>query len=222
MNTPLNRQTMSSGLTSILREAILNGQIAEGTQLRQDALARQYDVSRIPVREALRQLEAEGLIIGQAHRSSVVAALSLSEITEIFEIRSILEPHLLTLSLPRMSPADLKTAEGILDAYDRALEVGDVKRWGELNWDFHQYFLIPADRPQTLAIVESLRRRVDRYTRMQISLTDGAQKSRVEHRDILKLARDGKADACAAAVAEHIQTAAAELVAVLRENYGKE
>jgi DNA-binding GntR family transcriptional regulator len=213
---------MSSGLTSILREAILNGQIAEGTQLRQDALARQYDVSRIPVREALRQLEAEGLIIGQAHRSSVVAALSLSEITEIFEIRSILEPHLLSLSLPRMSPADMDTAEAILDNYDKALDAGDMKRWGELNWDFHQHFLIPADRPQTLAIVESLRRRVDRYTRMQINLTDGAQKSRTEHRAILAMARSGDGLACAAAVAEHIQSAAAELVAVLRETYGKE
>ncbi|MBK1664642.1 GntR family transcriptional regulator [Rhodospirillum rubrum] len=221
MTTTLNRQTMSSGLTAILRDAILNGQIAEGTQLRQDALARQYEVSRIPVREALRQLEAEGLIIGHAHRSSVVASLSLSEITEIFEIRSILEPHLLRRSLAHLSTADFDRAESVLDAYDAALDAGDMARWGELNWVFHQMLLEPAERPQTMAIVDGLRRRVDRYTRLQINLTDGARKSRLEHRAILAKARTGAVEDCATLVRDHILGAAGDLTGFLRDNYGK-
>lgn len=218
----LKRQTMTEGLTDLLRKAILSGEIAEGTQLRQDAIARQYDVSRIPVREALRQLEAEGLIVSHAHRSSIVASLSLGDIEEIFEIRSILEPHLLSLSLPNLSVEAFAAAGAVLDEYDAALEAGDVARWGDLNWRFHGLLCGAAGRPQTWAVVNGLQRKVDRYTRMQLHYTDGVVKAQTEHRSLLDLCQSGRVDDAAAMLGIHIREAGEALTEFLRQHAGKE
>lgn len=222
LTSMLKRQTMTEGLTDLLRKAILSGEIPEGTQLRQDAIARQYDVSRIPVREALRQLEAEGLIVSHAHRSSVVASLSLSDIDEIFEIRSILEPHLLVLSLPNLTAADFAAAEAVLTEYDAALAAGDVARWGDLNWRFHGILCGAAGRPQTWAVVNGLQRKIDRYTRMQLHYTDGVVKAQTEHRALLDLCSKGQAADAAAHLAVHIREAGQALHDFLRQHAGKE
>src|SRR5690242_21954343 len=87
------RTSLSSAVAEKLREKIVQGDIQEGEQLRQDAIAQEFAVSRIPVREALRQLEAEGLITIVPHRGAVVSLLSCDEIEELFEIRAILEPE---------------------------------------------------------------------------------------------------------------------------------
>jgi len=89
------RQSLATAVADKLREKILNGELREGQQLRQDAIAAELRVSRIPVREALRQLEAEGLVTIIPHRGAVVSALSLEEIEELFEIRAVLECHIL-------------------------------------------------------------------------------------------------------------------------------
>lgn len=218
----LKRQTMTEGLTDLLRKAILSGEIPEGTQLRQDAIARHYDVSRIPVREALRQLEAEGLIVSHAHRSSIVASLSLGDIEEIFEIRSVLEPHLLMLSLPNLTAADFAAADAVLNDYDAALNAGDVARWGDLNWQFHGILCGAANRPQTWAVVNGLQRKIDRYTRMQLHYTDGVVKAQTEHRALLNLCRDGKVDEAAGMLQRHIREAGQALTGFLRQHAGKE
>src|SRR5690348_10896665 len=88
----IQRQSLTSAVAETLRERIVRGEIKEGEQLRQDAIATELAVSRIPVREALRQLEAEGLITIVPHRGAVVSLLSTEEIEEIFEMRAVLEP----------------------------------------------------------------------------------------------------------------------------------
>ena len=94
------RQSLFSAVANKLRDQIIRGEIAEGTQLRQDAIATQYQVSKIPVREALRQLEAEGLVTIVPNRGAVVPALSPDDIEELFSIRSLLEPEVLKRSIP--------------------------------------------------------------------------------------------------------------------------
>src|SRR2546427_13052427 len=98
----IQRQSLPSAVADKLRDQIIRGEIAEGTQLRQDAIATQYQVSRIPVREALRQLEAEGLITIVPNRGAVVPALSPDDIEELFSIRSLLEPEVLKRSIPHL------------------------------------------------------------------------------------------------------------------------
>src|SRR6188508_351651 len=112
---PIQRQTIASMTIEALRERILRGDYPDGEPLRQDALADELGVSRIPVREALRQLEAEGLVTFNPHRGAVVSSMSLEEIMELFELRAEIECDLLRRAIP------LATKEHI----DRALEVLD-------------------------------------------------------------------------------------------------
>src|SRR5438132_13826238 len=92
---PIQRQTVAGMTVEALRERILRGDYPEGEPLRQDALADELGVSRIPVREALRQLEAEGLVTFSPHRGAVVSSLSLEEIDELFELRAQIECDML-------------------------------------------------------------------------------------------------------------------------------
>src|SRR5437879_11686681 len=108
------RQSLTSAVADKLREEIIRGTIPEGAQLRQDAIAMQYHVSRIPVREALRQLDAEGLITIVPNRGAIVPALSPEDIEELFTIRALLEPEVLKASVPHLTQADFQHAESIL------------------------------------------------------------------------------------------------------------
>ena len=134
----------------------VTGDFPAGHQLRQDAIAGEYNVSRIPVREALQRLDAEGLVSFQPHKGAVVSQLSLDEIEELFEVRKLLECDLLRHAVPRLTPADLKSVEDILMVYDEAFRAGDVSKWGELNREFHDRLYRASNRPKTLEIVRMI------------------------------------------------------------------
>src|SRR5689334_18278168 len=101
-----------------LRVAISSGDLAPGFQLRQDELAERFGTSRIPVREALRQLEAEGFVTILPNRGAVVADLSVDEVIELLEIRIALECHALRLAIPAMGEMDLDETKKVLRSYD--------------------------------------------------------------------------------------------------------
>src|SRR5215203_6201801 len=96
---PIRRQTLTGMTADAIRERILRGHYRDGEPLRQDAIGAELGVSRIPVREALRQLEAEGLVTFSPHRGAVVSSLSLEEIQELFELRAEIEGDLITRAL---------------------------------------------------------------------------------------------------------------------------
>jgi DNA-binding GntR family transcriptional regulator len=215
----LTRQTVAASAADALRQMIVRGEIKEGEPLRQDTLATQLGVSRIPVREALLQLEAEGLVTFYPRRGAVVSTLSVSEIGELFEMRALLEPALLLKALPHITPDVLVQAAEILETYDTALRRHQVSRWGELNWRFHSTLYAPADRPRTLAAVESLHRLTDRYSRMQLALTHGESTADEEHREILALAKRRDARRAPAFLSAHIRRAGHALVTYLRAQH---
>jgi len=130
---PIRRQTLTSMTADAIRERILRGRYPEGEPLRQDAIGVELGVSRIPVREALRQLEAEGLVTFNPHRGAVVSTLSLKQIRELFELRAEIEGDLIRRAVPYMKPEDHARADEILDAYEAALRSGQVAVWGALE-----------------------------------------------------------------------------------------
>src|SRR4051794_17837943 len=130
------RPTVVSMTADALRDRILRAHYPEGLPLRQDAIANELGVSRIPVREALRQLEAEGLVTFSPHRGAIVSTMSLKEIRELFELRAEIESGLLRRAIPEMTAEDFARAAEILGAYDDALRSGEVSMWGTLNWQF--------------------------------------------------------------------------------------
>src|SRR5215472_4217517 len=150
--TPIPRQSLASAVLERLREQILSGELREGEQLRQDAIAAEFQISRIPVREALSHLAAEGLITIVANRGAVVSALSPEEIMQMFETRAVMECYMLRCALPNMQEDDFQRAEDILKLYEESLEKdSEVKSWGQWNWSFHSALYGPANRPVMLS-----------------------------------------------------------------------
>jgi len=212
------RMSLTSAVADKLRDQIIRGEIAEGTQLRQDAIATQYRVSRIPVREALRQLDAEGLITIVPNRGAIVPALSPDDIEELFSIRALLEPQVLKRSIPQLTEADFSEAEEILRTYMSELRREDhVSGWGRLNWQFHSALYSRANLPRSMAIIRNVNNSGERYTRLQLYLTHGIKRANEEHHKILRLCRQRDIVAACTLLREHIENAGQSLKQALLE-----
>ena len=203
-----------------LRERILRGDYPEGEPLRQDALAEELGVSRIPVREALRQLEAEGLVTFSPHRGAVVSVLSLDEIDELFDLRAEIECELLRRAIPKMSKEQLDRATDVLDEFQDALAAGEATRWGPLNWHFHAALYAPANRNLTMGVLQKLHQHSDRYFRMQVLLAHGGMKANEEHRAIAAAVKKKDVKTATQLMRAHILGAGRSLLELLHEQRG--
>ncbi|MEP4558982.1 GntR family transcriptional regulator [Cobetia sp. D5] len=199
-----------------LRSRILSGEFKGGTQLRQDALASDYSVSRIPVREALLTLEAEGLVEFHAHRGAFTTELSIAKIRELFDLRILLETYVLRHSIDHLTAQDLDKAEAILNKYDEALDArGEIDNWSEYNFAFHQTLYAPANLPETMALISHLNTKSDRYIRMQLLYTQEIEKAEREHHALLEFARHGKIEEACHLLEVHIKEACDGIITLL-------
>jgi DNA-binding GntR family transcriptional regulator len=204
-----------------LRRRILSGELPAGLPLKQDALAEDFGMSRIPIREALVQLESEGFVRILPHRGAQVSELSPAEISELFELRALLEPRLLRLSAPRLTADDHAMLDAINAEYSAEIRAMNPGRWGELNTKLHLQLMARAGQPRTLAIVTALLQNTDRYTRLQLSLTKSARKrARAEHVALVRLCREGDIGAACRLLTAHIRHAETELVELIRSRTG--
>lgn len=201
-----------------LRKRILGGEFKGGTQLRQDALASDYEVSRIPVREALLTLESEGLVVFHAHRGAFTTELSIAKIRELFELRILLETYVLRHAIDNLTEADIEKAADILSKYDNALNRGgEVDNWSEYNYAFHSALYAPAELPETLAIIHQLNTKSDRYIRMQLVYSQEIAKAESEHHELLEFARQrDSANACRL-LQTHIEDACDSIIDILEK-----
>ena len=176
-----------------LRERILNGSLAPGSELRQEQLARQFAVSRVPVREAMSRLQAEGLIVLRPRRGFAVTSLELSEIVEIFELRMVLEEHALTVATRARRTADIAEVEAILarmEALDRS-GADYLLEWGSLNRQFHARLIAAAGRQRLSEVALGLRDAVEPYIRLESHFTGDFGEAETEHRAIFEAFRAG-------------------------------
>jgi DNA-binding GntR family transcriptional regulator len=217
-DSAIPRQSLTSAVADKLRDQIIRGEILEGAQLRQDAIATQYQVSRIPVREALRQLEAEGLIAIVPNRGAVVPALSPQDIEELFSIRALLEPEVLKLSIPGLTEEDFAEASTVLNTYIDELRREDhLSAWGRLNWQFHSILYSRAEQPRFMAIIRNVNNSGERYTRLQLYLTHGIKRANEEHHQILEFCRQRNVKDACRLLREHIQYAGHSLKEALEQ-----
>jgi DNA-binding GntR family transcriptional regulator len=201
-----------------LRKAIIEGDLAEGENLRQDQIASMFNTSRIPVREALSRLEQNGLITTQRYKGAVVAGLSIEEIEEIFEFRALIEAEVIRLAVPRLTGKTLDAARRHCQAFDSE---ANSAMWGEINRNFHYSLYEAARRPYYLQIVRASLDRIDRYLRAQLTLTNGMSRARREHKGILDACVAGDADKAAELTRDHILGAGRALVTFLEETRGR-
>ncbi|MDX1283336.1 GntR family transcriptional regulator [Shewanella colwelliana] len=215
--TPIVHKTRTQVVVEVLREKILSGEIAAGEPLRQSALAEALNVSRIPVREALLQLEAEGLVKFEAHKGATATELSVEQVTELFELRALIETDLLAKAIPNITDELLEQAEGYLNELEAAFKEEDaVSSWSELNTKFHTCLYQAANRPHTLEVVHGLNTNCDRYIRLQLLLAGGIPRAAQDHRNLLDYCKTQQIDKAIVLLKDHILHAAAairELVA---------
>ena len=208
--------TRASAAAEELRRRILQGVYEGGAQLRQDALAEEFNISRIPVREALVQLEAEGLVRIQAHKGAVVTTLSPEEVDELYEFRALVEPRLLEKSAPKLTAGDFEQLDAILREYRDELRNLHVGRWGELNTQLHAVLYRHAASPRMNATALQLLQSTDRFTRINIFYTDGRARAEREHEEIVAACRGGDVKAASRLLRRHIMNAGTALARLLR------
>ncbi|MEO8636873.1 MAG: GntR family transcriptional regulator [Gemmatimonadales bacterium] len=208
----MQKQAAHELVAAVLREAITSGQLRGHEPLLQDEIAAQLKVSHIPVREALRQLQSEGLVTYQANRGATVTALTPEEIREIYEIRATLETAAIRRATTALSAQALSDAALILT---RAEAATDGASWGSLDVDFHKVMYALDGRPRLQEMIDGLLRRVDRYWLSHGLMLQHRTMFEREHRALLATIERRDADAAASLLDQHLAGAAALLISEL-------
>lgn len=196
------RETAGDYVFRILREDIIRGELKEREPLRQAEIARRLGVSHIPVREALRRLEAEGLAASIPNRGAVVAELSVEELRDRGNIRLFLEQGALQLALPALTEDDLAEAGRALDMLERE---EDLYRRSRRNWAFHEALYRPCRSPRMVALIGEQYVRFEFYLRAYRHLDDVRADTGGEHRRLLAACRERNEAEALGILAGHIR-----------------
>ena len=197
----LTHLTIQQAVADAVRTRVISGQLPAGTRIDQDALAAEFSVSRMPVREALRQLGAEGFVTIVPHRGAIVTALSPAEVEEIYEIRAALE------GVAARHASQALTADG-LDRLRKVLAAmrneKQIDTWVALNAEFHNAINQASMRPRLLELIQRFREQSQPYIRLYVQRLHKSAQARKEHRAILQALADRDADRAEAAVRAHL------------------
>ncbi len=212
--TTLQRHPGSTAawLAEALRRAILRGELRDGQALPQDELAARFGVSKIPVREALVQLQAEGLVTLIPNRGAVVAALSAPEVMEIYAMRVALETLALRHAIPHLTQADFVRLDSLITIMD---DERDPLGWSELNREFHALLYRPCQMPRLLDAIQSLHVSVQRYVVTYLARNNHHSEAQRQHRIIFRACRQRDVALATQRLAEHLEQAAEKIAALI-------
>ncbi|WP_186165771.1 GntR family transcriptional regulator [Burkholderia gladioli] len=209
----LVRSTTVDLALEAIRGKILRGELPPGAPLRQEALAEELGVSRVPVREAITRLQGEGFVTIIPHKGAYVCAISADEVRETFEIRLRLEPWIFGRAMPASSETTFEAARALVLQMDEATET----TWGQLNWRFHETLYAPSGLDLAIETLRRLNDRNERYFRFQVVNVPIREHTRREHLEMIELSRvrdvrDVRGGA--ALLREHLQHAMRDIVGV--------
>lgn len=215
---PVADSSLPRMLYERLRANILVGALKSGQVLRQEELARHFKVSRVPLREALSQLEADGLIEARPRRGYAVTSLDPEEIVELFELRMVIEEHAGKVAAQSRTAQDIADVEKIVKAMEALSpdEPGFSRQWTLLNYEFHNRIIASSRRKRLTRIAGTLRSTTEPYVGMEIDLTGDAEDAGREHREMLEALRAGDASGLAELSRLHVEGTARRLLKGLR------
>lgn len=194
-------ETIAARISRILADRIIAGTIEPGTRLRQDHIAEEFATSHVPVREAFRRLEAQGLAVSEPRRGVRVAAFDISEIREVAEMRAALEILALRHAAPNLTRAILDAAEKAAIEGDRS---SDVRSWEEANRKFHRLILAPCNMPRLMAAIDDLHAASARFL-FATWRSEWEVRTDHDHRAILAALRKQDVENAATILARHVQ-----------------
>ena len=189
-------------ISRALAARIISGEIEAGARLRQDHIAEAFGASHVPVREAFRRLESQGLVESEPRRGVRVAGFTADEVREVAEMRAALEALALRHAAPHLTKAILDAAEEANLASDHA---DDVRAWEEANRRFHRLILAPCGMPRLLRAIDDLHTASARFLFSGWRAEWETPTDR-DHRAILTALRAGDVDRAAALLARHVQS----------------
>jgi DNA-binding GntR family transcriptional regulator len=207
-------RTVGDMVYAVIRESIVNGVIAPGEWLRQDQLAEQIGVSRIPVRSALIQLETEGLITFHPYRGAIVNRLTVDEMRENYELRTLLESHALRMAIPAMSPERLAHLEQLARQLN---EIQDGEEFLTRRNEFYGELYDGEHHARTVGLIERLRAEAGRYW-LERKVEYVSRPGQRDHLHLIEFIKAGDIESAVAWLNDHLQRVCDELVSLMEED----
>ncbi|CAM01220.1 DNA-binding GntR family transcriptional regulator [Saccharopolyspora erythraea NRRL 2338] len=204
-----------------LRKSIVAGELAPGQPIRQDAIAQHLGVSRVPLREALKTLEAEGQVVYQPHRGYSVAELSLDDLLEVYRMRELLESEAATVAAGRFDESDLAVITEAQREVESASRDGDLVGMIAANRRFHFALLEPARMPRLLRVVRTLWDATDAYRAVYYNSDANRARVHEEHAAIVDAAKRHDAAELVVLLTEHRDHAVETLRATIPADAAK-
>lgn len=196
---------LSSRIADEIRQAVLAGEMRPGMRIRQELLAAKFGASRIPVREALKQLENEGLVVLEPNRGAWIADVNSEESIEVYKIREVVEPLAIFESVPNMTDADIAALEAMIDELERTTT---LERYLQLDREFHLRTYARARMPQLQAMVERFWNSTQHFRRQFVKETfakNGLPFSDPQHLLLMDMIRSRDAEGARNMVHLHIR-----------------
>ncbi len=214
-------QPLRDVIFETLRKAIVTGEIKPGERLMEVSLANQMGVSRTPVREAIRRLEAEGLVTMTPRKGTHVSQLSVKDIMDVLEVRVVLDKLATDLAAKRIQPSQIKALETVHKQYIACLEKDNIEGAIRKDVEFHDIIYAASGNPRLVAVAGSLREHIYRFRVIYMKDSIIAENVLHEHEQILEALRNAKNDEASNLAEEHIRNQMESIIKTVKENTGR-
>jgi DNA-binding GntR family transcriptional regulator len=204
VTTPVNTNTLSQQVYAHLRAGILDNTYPPGSSLPEEAMAAKLSVSRVPIREAIRRLSAEGLVTVIPRQGATVTELTAKQFLDAYQVREALEVLAVRLAVPRLTPNELEQLDALHQAMHLAADANDADAFFAVNAEFHGFLVDKANNGDLKSIYASLIDRMRRYRTPSLDLRGGMTTSLDEHAAILRAIRNRNIEEATRLMALHI------------------
>jgi DNA-binding GntR family transcriptional regulator len=153
-------KTITQLVVENLRSRILTGNIKPGERINQDVIAKEFNVSKIPIREALQLLSGEGYVVIEANKGAIASKINSDQIDELFDLKSLIEADLLAASLPQITDDKLSEAQQVIEKINLA---SSPQQWNDLNVEYYNCLYSGIRRPQTEEMLNTIKTKIARF-----------------------------------------------------------
>lgn len=199
----LSLKSLAQQVAEKIENEIIEGRFQPGQRLLESTLSEQWNISRSPIREAMRILTGEGLLIFRSRKGTFVAPLSRNELENLYTIRASLESLAISLTIQKNAATVLPELRQVQDELKKAVENGDYQAYRKLNTRFHNIYIQACDNPQLITMLHSLEKHIQRY-RSKTTLKRGFADVLENHEKIIQMIANGDANAAAEARKQRI------------------
>ncbi|MBQ8184649.1 MAG: GntR family transcriptional regulator [Lachnospiraceae bacterium] len=219
LNTTINEYLpLRDVVFQTLRQAILKGELEPGERLMEIHLAKRLGVSRTPIREAIRKLELEGLVVMIPRRGAVVASITEKDMRDVLQVRKTLEVMAVEVACGSMNDEDMKKLQEACETFSKSLTTQDAVRMAQADMGFHEIIYGATGNQKLIGILSNLREQMFRYRLEYLKDPDSYERVEKEHNRICRGICEKDKDRACQAMREHIDNQEARIIRAIREN----